>query len=348
MVSRPTADASPTKPSRVVGCLVGGAVGDALGAPVEFLSAAEIAKRFGEKGITGYEPAYGRRGAITDDTQLTLFTAEGLMRARGRAGETAGAPDEIHRAYLRWLYTQGEPQPKDLLDGWLLGQRVLFNSRSPGLTTLGALRSGRMGTVAEPLNDSKGCGGLTRVASLGVVGDGAFDLAVQVAAITHGHPSGQLGAGAFAAIIAALLDGVSMHGAIDGARARLGQRKAHREVLTAIDAAVELAKSDPEADLDRLGTGWVTEEALAISIFCALTAPNFSSGVLKAVNHGGESNSTGAMTGSILGAMLGRDAIPEEWTAELEARAVIEQVSADLVAHFVEGRPEQDGGRYPG
>jgi ADP-ribosyl-[dinitrogen reductase] hydrolase len=111
---------------------------------------------------------------------------------------------------------------------------------------------------------------------------------------------------------------------------------------------VELARSDPQAAIDRLGTGWVAEEALAISLYCALTASDFATGVLRAVNHGGESNSTGAMTGSIMGAMLGRDAIPPDWVAGLEARAVIEQVGADLVAHFVDGRPDLDGGRYPG
>ena len=69
---------------RVRGCLLGGAVGDALGTLVEFLSLDEIRQRFGPQGVTGYEPAYGRRGAITDDTQMTLWTAEGLLRAGNR------------------------------------------------------------------------------------------------------------------------------------------------------------------------------------------------------------------------------------------------------------------------
>jgi ADP-ribosyl-[dinitrogen reductase] hydrolase len=341
---QPTADPSPTKPSRVIGCLVGGAVGDALGAPVEFLGLAEIHSTFGPAGITGYELAYGRRGAITDDTQMTLFTAEGLMRSGTR---TADVPASIHRAYLRWLHTQGEPQPKELLDGWLVQQRVLHNSRSPGITTLGALRLGQMGTVDTPLNDSKGCGGVTRAAPLGVMGGDAFDLGMRAAAITHGHPTAYLGAGAFAALVAALVDGASIQSAIDAVRKRLSQHKASRELLIAIDAAQELARSDPQATLDRLGTGWVAEEALAISIYCALTASDFASGVLRAVNHGGESNSTGVLTGSILGAMLGRDAILPDWVAGLEARALIEQVGADLVAHFVDNTPDQDGGRYP-
>jgi ADP-ribosyl-[dinitrogen reductase] hydrolase len=348
-VLQPNADLSPTKRSRVIGCIVGGAVGDALSAPVEFMGMAQIASTFGPGGIADYEIAYGRRGAITDDTQLTLFTAEGLIGSKARPqSDFENAPSAIHRAYLRWLHTQGEPQDKDLVVGWLVEQRVLYNSRSPGITTLSALRSGEMGTVEKPLNDSKGCGGVTRAAAVAVAGEAAFDLGMRVAAITHGHPTAQLVAGAFAAVIAALLDGAAIGAAIDGARGRLAGRKAAREVLIAIDAAANLAESDPDAAIDRLGTGWVAEEALAIALFSALTAPDFATGVLRAVNHGGESNSTGAMTGSILGAKLGREAIRPDWVAGLEARAVIEQVGEDLAVHFVDDRPDLDGGRYPG
>ncbi|MGB8841599.1 MAG: ADP-ribosylglycohydrolase family protein [Aliidongia sp.] len=66
--------------NRFRGCLLGGAVGDALGAPVEFMTSAGIAGHFGQQGIRDFVPAYGRRGAITDDTQMTLFTAEGRTR----------------------------------------------------------------------------------------------------------------------------------------------------------------------------------------------------------------------------------------------------------------------------
>ena len=92
------------------GCLLGGAVGDALGAPVEFLSLSEIRARFGPGGIHGFVPAYDRVGAITDDTQMTLFTAEGLIRGDNRAREKGigGGPIHcVHHAYLRWYETQG-------------------------------------------------------------------------------------------------------------------------------------------------------------------------------------------------------------------------------------------------
>ena len=64
--------------------MLGGAIGDALGASIEFESIDEIRRRHGPDGLTGYAEAYGRTGAITDDTQMTLFTAVGLMQARAR------------------------------------------------------------------------------------------------------------------------------------------------------------------------------------------------------------------------------------------------------------------------
>ena len=114
--------------NRFLGCLLGGAVGDAMGAPVEFMKLSEIRERFGPKGIQEYEIVYGRRGAITDDTQMTLFTAEGLIRAYVRScgrGITTYSGVTAH-AYLRWLRTQGvDPECRSLVSGtdafWAFG-----------------------------------------------------------------------------------------------------------------------------------------------------------------------------------------------------------------------------------
>lgn len=80
------------------------------------------------------------------------------------------------------------------------------------------------------------------------------------------------------------------------------------------------------------GQGWIAEEALAISIYCSLVAQDFRHGVLMAVNHDGDSDSTGAITGNLLGATLGVKSMPEEWLAPLELRAVISEFAEDLYA----------------
>lgn len=340
---------------RYRGCLLGGAVGDALGAPVEFLSLAEIHERFGAGGITDMAEAYGRLGAITDDMQMTLFTAEGVLRAymRWSLRGICHAPSVIHYAYLRWLHTQGVPIPKssplrgdDLLRGWLIQQKDLFSRRAPGRTCIHAL--GRDAAVGDPAsNDSKGCGGVMRVAPAGMLyhsltqanpGAGgenyqrAFDVACKAAALTHGHPTGQLTAGVMAALVFDLLDGSDLKTAIDRALPLLQARDRHEETLAAVMQAVALSETDtaPADAIRKMGEGWVAEEALAIGLYCALKATDVETGVIMAVNHDGDSDSTGLIAGHLLGAMHGVSKIPQRWLEPLELKNVIEEVADDL------------------
>lgn len=346
---------------RARGCLVGGAVGDALGAPVEFLSLAEIRSKFGPQGVTQFEKAYGRLGAITDDTQMSFFTAEGLIRAivRGRERGLSTFEGVTYYAYLRWLHTQGVawdeiPQVGGDLDGWLVGEKLLHHRRAPGNTCLSALR-GPMGKPDRPLNNSKGCGGVMRAAPVGLIDrsyGSFFGIGCQIAAITHGHPSGFLSAGYLAMLIAELMDGTRLQVALDRADAVLSQHRGHEEVTAAVQKARQAAEWEapiPEI-VQRLGEGWVAEEALAIAIFCSLTARDFRSGVLAAVNHGGDSDSTGAITGNILGALWGYDAIPADLAQQVEAREIAETLARDLMelTHQTGPVPPRQFERYPG
>lgn len=336
---------------RFTGCLLGGAVGDALGAPVEFMSRQQILERFGPDGITEYAAVYGGLGQITDDTQMTLFTAEGLLRAhvRGSLRGMCHPPSIIAHAYLRWLVTQGVEPSADvrrLLDtsleeapGWLIQHRDLHHRRAPGNTCLSALRHmASFGDMAT--NNSKGCGGVMRVAPVGLFfwpledGGSAFELGMDCAAITHGHPSGHLTGGVLAKLILHLLHDDSLTVALDKARASLVEHPGHEESLDALNLAEALASEHGEASqaIAQLGQGWVAEEALAIAVYCALVAKDFRHGVMLAVNHDGDSDSTGAITGNLLGAMWGVAAIPDSWLDPLELRGVISEVAEDLLA----------------
>ncbi|WP_372631870.1 ADP-ribosylglycohydrolase family protein [Gordonia jinghuaiqii] len=357
--------------TRYLGCLLGGAAGDALGAPVEFMSRTQILSAFGPDGIRQFEPAFGGTGTVTDDTQMTLFTAEGLLRSWVR-GCLKGVTSEVGvtaHAYLRWLQTQGEESPRDLMidgdPGWLVAHPELHHRREPGNTCLSALREmSHLGQSAR--NDSKGCGGVMRVAPAGLftatLGDGypesssvrAFELGDGLAALTHGHPTGRLTAGVFAAVICSLVHGVGLREAVDAATAVLIEQSDHEETLGAITAALALADSGaPHAEaIARIGQGWVAEEALAIAIYAALVSDSLEQGVVIAVNHDGDSDSTGAIAGSLLGAQYGVNAIPAAWLEQLELRDVITEVATDLLdfTHWdLDGR---DGGtiwrKYPG
>jgi len=349
--------------SRFLGCLLGGAIGDALGAPVEFMDLDEIVRAYGERGICDYAPAYGKLGAITDDTQMTLFTAEAMLSAHVAAALQSQEPDFFRAgvaSYARWLMTQENSRllsAGNAKVSWLLQHRKLFTRRAPGTTCLSALHSSR-GKATRATNDSKGCGGVMRMAPVGMYFAHAlgrerhpdrllpniFATGNDLAAITHGHPSGSLSAGAFAVMVSLLLVGDSLGDAIHAAKGELGKHPSHNETLAAIEKAESLAKSRPRerSALRELGKGFVAEEALAMGLYCALSARDFEDGIVLAVNHSGDSDSTGAITGNLLGAAAGTEAIPERWLACLELRSAIEGIAADLAA-FPEWRLRAQG-----
>lgn len=320
---------------RIKGCLLGGAVGDALGAPVEFLEWNAIRATFGAQGIRDFTPAYGRVGAVTDDTQMMLFTAEGLLRAyvRGSSRGICHVPSVIHHALLRWLMTQDYPPATHVsLNGWLVNERALWSRRAPGNTCINALKASKhFGSLAE--NNSKGCGAVMRVAPCAFFGN-AFDYAADSGRLTHGHPTGYLAAGLFADILQRIADRQdSLEHAITESLAEHGDKPGLEETRILLERVLfyyyEGYKPTPER-IDELGAGWIAEEALAIGVWCALTATSFEQGVISAVNHSGDSDSTGLIAGHLLGIQYGPEAIPARWLEKLELRGVIEKVAEDI------------------
>ncbi|MBN2621813.1 MAG: ADP-ribosylglycohydrolase family protein [Acidimicrobiales bacterium] len=365
---------SPDRDDRVRGCLAAGAVGDALGAPVEFWAIDEIRARLGADGVTDLieDPP-----AVTDDTQLTLFTAEGLVRAAIRYQDKGicHPASVVHHAYLRWLHTQGVSWDtagrrfgSDAPDGWLVGEGRLRRRRAPGNTCLSALSSGDAGTLDAPINDSKGCGGVMRVAPVGLMFDDperSFRTGCELAAITHGHPCAWLPAGVLAATVTHLVAGDTVDDSVAAGRRLLDRRPgaadtaaietAAAETAAALDAAIRLAGDGLPApeQLEHLGSAWVGEEALAIAVCCALATTDARAALLAAVNHSGDSDSTAAICGNLVGAAYGSDAVPSGWLRALDVGDVVEQVADDLcVAHrYGRGgtRPPDDWfARYPG
>jgi len=315
------------------GCLLGGAIGDALG------------WLFSQQGVTDLSGEENVKAVITDDTQLTLFTAEGLLRAETRRREkgTCYPPSIVYYAYLRWLHTQGYPQDvnkADIYDGFLITIKELHASRSPGKTCVSALLSGKYGKVHERINDSKGCGGVKRVAPIGLYTSRktAFELGCECAAITHGHPSGYLAAGVFAQIISALIAGFELKEAIFEALDILADYQDYEECNRIMRKAVKLAQSDQDSGeaVKLLGDGNVAEEALAIAVYFALKYPtDFKKAICTAASfHELRSKTVTALTGNILGTYLGIKAIPVEWIEKVELKDVILQIADDLFTGY--------------
>jgi ADP-ribosyl-[dinitrogen reductase] hydrolase len=193
-----------------------------------------------------------------------------------------------------------------------------------------------------------------RVAPVGVVSrrNEAFKLGCETAALTYSHPSGILSAGFLALLIAEIMAGNRLQDAIRAAKTALIECADHTEVLRAVEKAEALALSPATSPIpESLGQGWIAEEALAMALYCALVAANFEEAVVLAVNHSGDSDSTGAITGNICGALYGLDAIPARWLDAVELRHEITAVADDLAA-LVEGKLDVDSdlvsNRYPG
>lgn len=347
------------------GSLVGGAVGDALGYEVEFMSLPSIRKRFGQTGITDYVTAPSGVAEFSDDTQMTLFTAEGLLSgiAEGRLADDDLLP-YISTAYQHWYYTQMRPMQKSS-GSWLSNITALWARRAPGNTCMTALRTLTTPGSGPVHNNSKGCGGVMRVAPIGIFSathpevlnlERAGDLAGFAADLTHKHPLSTYSSMALAMIVAECMADES----IDRAKFRfivlervfglLGLRFKGDEHLAQLRNLVvralryaESAMSDTDA-IAGLGEGWVGEEALAIALFSVMRhIDRFERCIISAVNHDGDSDSTGAIAGNIIGAILGYQAIPQKYLRDLELHDLVLSVADDLGGF---SSPEQIAERY--
>ncbi len=335
------------------GCLIGGAAGDALGYAVEFMSEKNITSKYGVDGISEYDLVNGK-ALISDDTQMTLFTANGLIQGttrgmmRGIMGEYTGY---IWIMYQCWYRTQTEKYPIEIDKhkyqySWLLNVPELYNQRAPGNTCLSAIENEIEGTIGHPINNSKGCGGVMRVAPIGIYFSGkriTYDevdmISAATAALTHGHELGYIPAATLAHILrrineessCSLKDAVME--AIDNTNKLFKNAKEIEYYTNLMNKAIKLAYSDtPDIEaIHQLGEGWVAEETLAIAVFCALRYDkDFDKAIRCSVNHNGDSDSTGAVTGNILGAYIGYEAIPQKYKDNLELLDVILSIADDL------------------
>lgn len=335
------------------GALFGGAAGDALGYPVEFTgSFDDIRARYGEKGITGYdldyrwsEPSYDK-AQFSDDTQMTLYTAEGMLEA-----EKSGRPmlPAICNAYLAWYGHQTGLKARYDYESQLARIAEINLRRAPGNTCLSALQSISRGR--EPRNASKGCGGVMRVAPVGIYGaahgwtpEQTARIAGGAAEITHLHPlstypSAMLAVMVQSCIPAEHVDADTFRAIVDDSlevveRVYGTDAPAMDDFRDLIRKAVRSATSqlhDSEVIENILGGGWVGDEALAISIFCVLRhIGDFDGCLVSAVNHGGDSDSTGAVAGNIIGAIMGYDAIGPEWKAGIQNPEIILATAGQL------------------
>lgn len=336
---------------RIRGCLVGGAIGDALGYPVEFDKSYQvICNKYGDAGITRYVTDNGsgnmHKAYISDDTQMTLFVACAVL---GNGIDGHDTIPSINRAYVEWLMTQKGKRIRNP-ECWVSAIPEMYACRAPGITCRNSIERIRQGQ--DPMNDSKGAGGLMRIAPIPLYGVAqgrvpdihklAF-LAAETSEQTHLHPLGYIPSFVAAWLICRLAGektserrSFSMYikEALDAAdrtfslfRTYVGQLRDKMEL------ALSLASGNwpDHKAISQIGEGFMAEETLAIAVYCTYKYwDDFEKSIVASVNHGGDSDTTGAVTGNIHGAVVGYDAIPEFFKHDLELHDVILHVADDL------------------
>ncbi|MFE3319835.1 ADP-ribosylglycohydrolase family protein [Nocardia sp. NPDC059195] len=373
------ATAAPLWLNAVHGCLLGGGIGDALGAPVETRSLPQIRAEFGPLGVTDIDPL-----RISEETQLTAFTVEALIRgsvrarAKGIGGATMGLLQQGLLVWLRGQVTEMPDQPFALYSSLsdypeLTEQRGVANSVYTALRHAAERRAptNPLGTRAQPINHSKGSGAVMRAAPCGfgyaadrsgAATDAVFELGCDAAALTHGHPSGWLPAGTLSALIYQLARGADLATALSRARVELAKYPEHEETSAALNAAHRLAARiererrypTPE-DVETLGQGWIGPEALSIAVFATLAAEGLGgaphdivrTGLLLSINHSGDSDATGSIAGSLLGGRYGHSALPRRWANAVDARRVLEFLATDYCTEFGLTPPRDSRGQPP-
>lgn len=341
--------------NRIKGCMYGGAIGDSLGYRVEFKTYPEIVDKYGDDGIR-YLEYFNRKALVSDDTQMSLFTANGILNAityQQMNGQELNLLEHIRLAYMDWLKTQldGRKEHKGYNNNtWIINESDINKSRYPGSTCLHALSfyEGK-GTMDNIINHSKGCGGVMRVAPIATIQGFDIDelsmIGAKAAALTHCHPLGYIPAYMLVCIInkciyynqydcgeKSLLEIVEK--ALDNTCEAFKENEYIIQFRDKIRQAIDLTINSEMSDymlISRIGLGWVGDEALAIAIYSALKyKDNFNKAIICAVNHDGDSDSTGSITGNILGAYLGLSEIPKELYENIELKEVINELSQDL------------------
>ena len=315
---------------RFVGSIVGLAVGDALGYPGEFRTRAQILETFGPEGITEFVGVMDERwparpiiigtrhppGSYSDDTQMTIALAEGLLETQGQ--DLDARMEAVGRHFVAWSRSED-------------------NDRAPGGTCMTGCENLARGVPWRQANvaNSKGCGSAMRVAPIGLLWHDEPEELGRVARasslLTHGHDAGVEGAAAAARLVGAAARGdapEAMYHEVMAASA--GRSPDFERRMRQLPAMLDREPAEALSS-QGLGEAWVAEEAVASALYCVWRHPDdFAAAALEGANTDGDSDSIACIVGGIMGARLGIEGIPERWREQVEDSARLHELGRRL------------------
>lgn len=290
------------------GMIYGLAIGDALGRLTEFMSLSAIKTNYGEKGIRDLpDPAL-----FTDDTQMSVAIAEALVKVGEKDIESimVAVKDE----FIKWYHS---PE----------------NTRAPGRTCLTGVAKMEQGIhwSESGVAGSKGCGSAMRAAPIGYLYQNDPNKLREVASATgictHGHPTADAACIGAAYLVKLALDGIDPENMINDLLDFTTEISSEwDEAIVKVEKCLDW--ENEEKALEYLGKGWIGEEAVALSLYCFLRYPDsYEKVVIRGANTNGDSDSIACIGGSISGAYLGIDAIPNNWVQGIEKTEYLDDLS---------------------
>lgn len=331
------------------GCLLGMAVGDAMGYPVDSLTLKEICRNYGPNGLLGYEPVNGYAD-VTSYTQLAAFTINGLLIAltRGQlSGRMAPYVKYVGLSSREWMASQRPWGRPDRTFCWLLQQPEICRRRCMDTRMMDTLTRETLGTMETPVNSSSNPTSLTTAIAAGLFYDpDRLDqteldrLGAETVSLTHGNPQAFLTGAALAHIISRCLcePQIPLKRLVMETVHTIRQQFGHQysqcnELAGLLHMAVTLGTGSSYTSYEVMEKFHceTAPQVLAGAVYsCIFGGEDFDASMIAAVNHSGRSTAVGAITGAILGIRHGEEALPEDCMQYLEPAELLCELADDL------------------
>ena len=331
------------------GCLLGMAVGDAMGYTVDSRSWAEIQEDYGPNGLLGYDLVNGY-AEITSYTQLAAFTCNGLLlgMTRGQVmGKMAPFVKYIGLSSREWAASQRPWGRPDKTFCWLLQRNELCRRHCMDTRMLDTLARDPLGTPEEPVNNFANPGSLTSAIGVGLFsGQGRMKaveldlLGAEAVALTHGSPTAFLAGALLTRIMGLCLHhpNAPLKMVINKALEAFREQFAHQysqacEIINLIRHAVTYSTGrdlNPTEVMERLRCENAAQVIAGAVYACLTCSEDFDRAMIIAVNHSGRSAAVGAVVGAILGARMGEEALPDFYIECLEPAELLRELADDL------------------
>lgn len=327
------------------GCMLGMAVGDAMGAGVDNKTLEDIRTDYGPDGLLGYDLANGF-AEISSYTQVAAFAVNGLLVGMAHGYLKGPFLPHISMALKEWASSQHFPRETERKHCWLCHEQQMRRRRAMDPRTLDALTRDVLGTPQRPANSADGPGTLPAAVAAGLLflpermqpGE-VGSLGAETVALTHGAPVAFLSGAVLAYVIAGVihdrestLDSQFIN-AVDAVAAQFASYPEAAELQRKVKRAVTVAKNGqrkPDEVMEKLGCTRA-DDVLCGAMYAALVAEgDFDRAMIVAINHSGKSAAVGAVCGAILGARLGMEALPSFYVDCLDAGSVLKELAADL------------------